>query len=81
MRIRVKLFGQLADAAGSREIDVELAGEADCAALRTALARSAAGLEPLLPACRFAVNHAFASEDRKLHEGDEVALIGLVSGG
>ena len=51
------------------------------------MARSArlTAAEPLLagmlPACRFAVNHAFAADDRAIAEGDEVALIGLTSGG
>lgn len=81
MRIRVKLFGQLADAAGGREVEVELTAPANCAALRAELACSSPGLAALLPACRFAVNHAFATEDQPIREGDEVALIGLVSGG
>jgi len=31
--------------------------------------------------CRLAVNHAFAGDDTPIRESDEVALIGLVSGG
>ena len=33
------------------------------------------------PPADFAINHAFVADDREIAEGDEVALIGLTSGG
>lgn len=79
--IRVKLFGQLAEAAGRGELPIEVSAPATCAAVRARLAAERPQLASLLPACRFAVNHAFAAEDAQIDENDEVALIGLVSGG
>jgi molybdopterin converting factor small subunit len=38
-------------------------------------------LAGLLDGCRLAVNGRFAAEGQLLAEGDEIALIGFVSGG
>lgn len=82
MTITVKLFGPEAQAAGRREVVVQLAGErATCGELRRALGEAAAELRPHLPGCRFAVNHAFVGDDDAVAPGDEVAIIGKVSGG
>ena len=80
MVVTVKLFGAEAKAAGMREVPVEI-GEATCLALREELARKISALAPLLPKCRFAVNHEFVELDRTLVASDEIALIGMVSGG
>ncbi len=80
----VKLFGPQALAAGKREVVVEVAverGEPTCADLRDALAAVEPGLKASLAASRFAVNQAFARELDPVRAGDEVALIGPVSGG
>jgi molybdopterin converting factor small subunit len=78
--LKVKLFGAEAHAAGAREVAVALEGRT-CASLRAALERSVPALQPFLSKCRFAVNHEFATDDRILSESDEIALIGMVSGG
>lgn len=80
MRVRVLLFGPAADAAGADAIEVELGADRSCAAVLGALSRSGR-LGPLVAACRLAVNHEFAPPGRTIQEGDEVALVGLVSGG
>ena len=78
----ILLFGQLAENAGARQIRVSLpGGNPTCADLRKAIAATEPRLAPLLPVCRFAVNQAFAPEDRLLKDTDEIALIGMVSGG
>ena len=48
-----------------------------------ALARACPAIADALPGCRLAVNHAFADGDDAppIQSGDEVALIGMVSGG
>ncbi|MGA2499707.1 MAG: MoaD/ThiS family protein [Tepidisphaeraceae bacterium] len=80
--LTVLLFGPLADKASARQIRMSLpVGSRTCADLRKALAAAEPRLAPLLPACRIAVNQAFAAEDRLLLNTDEIALIGLVSGG
>ena len=82
MVIAVKLFGPAAQRVGAREVHVALDQDhATCRAIRAALAESAPAMGELLPASRFAVNHEFAGEDDPVRAGDEVALIGMVSGG
>lgn len=81
-RIRVKLFGPEAATAGRREVAIDLPDEAaTCAQLRASLAAAEPALAPRLPHCRFAINSAYAGEDDPVRPGDEVALIGPVSGG
>ena len=81
MRIRVLLFGAEAAAAGRREVSVDLDADATCAALKRALERAEPALRPLLGVARVAVNSEFAPEEQRIQPGDEVALIGMVSGG
>jgi molybdopterin converting factor small subunit len=82
VNITVKLFGPEAQAAGVRELSVELpSASSTVAQLRPLLARSTPALADRLPACRFAVNHEFAAEGRVIGPDDEVAIIGSVSGG
>ncbi len=78
----VHLFGPLAQAAQRTQITVRLEDASPTVAnLRSPLAEVAPELAPLLPTCRFAVNHGFAAENQPLRPGDEIALIGMVSGG
>ncbi|MFI5380288.1 MAG: NTP transferase domain-containing protein [Tepidisphaerales bacterium] len=80
--LTVLLFGLLAQKAGTRQIRVRVpGGSTTCAELRQALAAAEPRLAPLLPVCRFAVNQAFVAEGRVLKNTDEIALIGMVSGG
>lgn len=82
MTLTVKIFGPLAAAAGGHELVVHPQAEPlTCAGLRGFLMQQTPQLAALLPACRFAINHAYADEAQVIHPEDEVALIGLVSGG
>lgn len=82
MQINVRLFGPQAQAAYAATVAVDIDQEhATCAAVRSALSEAYPSLRASLPASRFAVNHAYASDDTEIGEQDEVALIGLVSGG
>ena len=81
MRVRVLLFGPQADAAGRSAVELELPEPADCRTLRERLAAAHPELAPSMAASRLAVNHEFAPPEQTIREGDEVALIGLVSGG
>ena len=81
MRVCVLLFGAEAAAVGRDRVEVETASAPSAADLRELLAARVPALRPHLGAARFAVNHVFAAPERKIAEGDEVALIGLVSGG
>lgn len=80
---RVLLFGPYADAAGAPWIDVQCAAGAHVTAqdVHAAIAAQAPTLKPMLGAARVAVNHSFVGPDHPIGERDEVALIGMVSGG
>jgi molybdopterin converting factor small subunit len=82
MLVRVKLFGPMSRALGQPEVTVPLSyGAPTCATLRAELAEREPRLAHLLSGCRFAVNREFAAEERPIAAGDEIALIGFVSGG
>lgn len=76
MRISVRLFAQLRERAGARELELELPEGAVVADALVALEDLAAGLPVVL-----AVNREYAPQDRELCAGDELALIPPVSGG
>jgi len=78
----VLLFGPLASRAGTGRITVSVEGfPVSCGTLREAMARSHPDLADSLPLHRFAVNARFVGDEGVVREGDEVALIGMVSGG
>lgn len=80
--LTVKLFGREAELAGRREVCVRVPDRAlTCADLARLLAEAEPSLGPTLAHCRFAVNHVFASDEASVGPDDEVALIGMVSGG
>ena len=82
MRISVQLFGPAAQRIGGRCVAVSFDEEAvSCGALRERLAAIEPRISELLSSHRLAVNHEFAEDERIIADGDEVALIGLVSGG
>lgn len=81
MNIDVKLFGPQARLAGARALRVELGETPTVAQVRAALAEISPALAPSLAASRFAVNHEFANDADTVKATDEVALIGMVSGG
>lgn len=82
MKLNIKLFGPQAQTAGARAVQVEIdSAQPDIKQVRQALLKSAPQLADSLSVSRLAVNHEFAPEDKKITENDEIALIGLVSGG
>lgn len=78
--VRVKLFAAAADAAGRRLIEGDWAGLTPPQLLQ-ALQEQYPGLVKLAPVVAIAVNREYATPDRVLQDGDEVALIPPVSGG
>jgi len=82
MRINVLLFGPQAEMAKANILTVEVETDrASVGSVMAALGVAAPGLGPSLPNSRLAVNHTYAASDDVLSESDEVALIGMVSGG
>jgi molybdopterin synthase catalytic subunit len=74
--VTVRLFAQLRERAGSRELELELA-EGACVADALAQLGDVAGGLPVV----MAVNREYASPNQLLFAGDELALIPPVSGG
>jgi molybdopterin converting factor small subunit len=81
MTVRVLLFGAEAIAAGRGAVEVDLPAGQGCAHLRRAIVAACPALGALADQARFAINSEFAAFDAPIRPGDEVALIGLVSGG
>jgi molybdopterin converting factor small subunit len=83
MRVTVKLFGPQAKQVGSGEVSVDLdQATPNCAALREKLPQQQPALADSLPHSRFAVNYEYVvDEQAPIDPSDEVALIGMVSGG
>lgn len=76
MRVRVRLFAQLRERAGTSELELDLPDGARVADALDAVGDLAAGL-PLV----MAVNREYAPADQPLHAADELALVPPVSGG
>lgn len=81
MVVKVLLFGPYAAALGARECMVRLGGDHSCAGVLAGLAAEQPELSRLLPGARLAINGEFAAAERPVTASDELALIGLVSGG
>jgi len=81
MTIRVHLFARARDLAGASTLEVELPEDATVSDLRRGIAAQIPVMKTLLESSAIAVNHDFASQDRKLDSLDEVAIIPPVSGG
>ncbi len=80
-RIRVLLFAALAEAAGERRTEIELAEGEPVGRLPALLSERYPKLGPLCANIAFAVNAEYADAEQPLRDGDEVALIPPVSGG
>ena len=81
MRIRVRLFAMQREAAGRRELAVEVANGAVVEDAWAAAVREVPALAPGRSSIRFAVNGDYADPSRELADGDELACIPPVSGG
>lgn len=76
--VRVRFFALLRERAGCEERCVELPSGSTVADLLERVGRELPDLPPGMAA---AVDRTYASPDRRLHGGEEVALIPPVSGG
>jgi molybdopterin converting factor small subunit len=78
MRVSVRLFGHLAEAAGRREMAVDVAGTTAGAVL-DAVRLALPSLK--LTGVKLAVNDAYAKPGEAVGKGDVVSLIPPVGGG
>ncbi len=81
MKVRVRLFGSLREAAGQRELEVEIAEGTRVADLRGQLAARFAPIAGFGDRLAISVNLEVARPERALVDGDEVALLPPVAGG
>jgi molybdopterin synthase catalytic subunit len=81
VRVRVRLFASLRDAAGRAESPLQLPEGATAEDAWQAVAQETPALAPRRPSLAVAVNREYAEFATVLKEGDEVAFIPPVSGG
>ena len=82
MEIKVLLFGPQAELAETTKLMVEIKNSpANVRAVMDAIALASPPLKPTLASSRLAINHGYASDADAIVPSDEVALIGMVSGG
>src|SRR5215831_9081287 len=79
--VHVRLFAIQRELAGTRNVTLELADDADVEAAWSALADRYPVLAPGRASLRFARNGDYAEPTTRLVDGDEVAMIPPVSGG
>ncbi|MFZ4784971.1 MAG: MoaD/ThiS family protein [Flavobacteriales bacterium] len=80
MVVKILLFGQAAESAGARVIDLELSGEANTDRLIEKLGEKFPELVASIP-FSIAVNRKYIKGNQVLSFEDEIALIPPVSGG
>jgi molybdopterin converting factor subunit 1 len=81
LRIRVRLFAMQREAAGTRELRLEVPLGSTVDDAWAAVVEAVPALAPGRRSLRFAVNGDYADTDRPLADGDEIACIPPVSGG
>lgn len=81
MRIHIRYFAALREAAGRDEEMLDAADGASVGAVRDQVGERHVALARLLPRCAVAVNRAYAGLDTILRDGDELAFLPPVGGG
>ena len=81
MKVRIRLFAALREAAGRAEIEMDLPSGASPEDAWRGLVRAHPDLAPRRPHLAASVNRRYAAFDTPLAEGDEVVFIPPVSGG
>ena len=81
MRVTIKLFARLREIAGAGKLERELGDGATVWDLLAALRAEFPRLADVTARIITSVNQEFATPDRPLHDGDEVAIFPPVSGG
>jgi molybdopterin converting factor subunit 1 len=81
MQVKVLFFGMLKDLAGQASESLDLNEDATLGDLISRFAERVPQMKEMLPSVAMAVNQHYAAADRKLKDGDEIALLPPVSGG
>jgi molybdopterin synthase catalytic subunit/molybdopterin synthase sulfur carrier subunit len=81
MRVHLRYFAALREAAGRATDELDLPVGATVATARAALAERYPAVAALLPRCMAAVNRAYVASDVVLTEGDELVFVPPLGGG
>jgi molybdopterin converting factor subunit 1 len=81
VKVRVRLFAVLREAAGTREAELDLPAGATPEEAWRRLAEAYPALQARRPNLTAAVNRRYATFDQALGEGDELVFVPPVSGG
>ena len=81
MRIKVKFFASYKEAVGTDELDLEMKNGSDVTHLLEAVKALHPAIGELIEPLIVSVNKEYATFDKVLKDGDEVALLPPVSGG
>lgn len=80
-RIRVRVFGPQAAIVGGAELEIDVASPVTVAGVLRGIETGYPELAGSIGSSRIAVNHEFAAGEEVIRPDDEVALIGMISGG
>lgn len=81
MQVKVLLFAALAERAGTRELQIDVAEAATVHTLLETIGSHHPQLVELLPNCFVSVNQEYANQNTTISPQDEVAILPPVSGG
>ena len=81
MRIEVKMFAAARELAGQETIEVEVGEAAVASDVLQAIGDELPEITQLLRACRLAIDNSYATDDTRVSEQNQIALIPPVSGG
>jgi molybdopterin converting factor subunit 1 len=81
MRVTVRFFGGLRDAAGLRECSLDISSGATIQQMAEQLVRRYPVLDGQQPVWNYAVNHTHVERDHVLADGDRVAIFPYIAGG
>jgi len=81
MKVRVRLFASLREAAGREEVELELPEPATPHDVWARLVAAHPALAPRRPSLAVAVNRTYEAFDTPLAAGDEVVFIPPIAGG
>jgi molybdopterin converting factor subunit 1 len=81
MRVRIRYFASLREAAGVADETLELPDGASAGQARALLAERRAALAAPLASCMAAINQRYVTADTPLAENDELVFIPPVGGG
>lgn len=81
LRVRIRAFARIRELLDASEVMLDVDPGSRVRDVVAALARATPSLQSLLPATRVARNGRIGSDDERVEDGDELALLPPVGGG